>query len=110
MLPERLASDPRMLPARGDLAAEHLRGRVEAQRFVPGRKMQVSRGSAPLRKTPDAASEQVNQALFGEGFTVYDEAEGWAWGQLEADNYVGWMRADDLAAPVAATHRLKVLR
>lgn len=110
MLPERLASDPRMLPARGDLAAEHLRGRAEAQRFVLGRKMQVRAGSAALRKAPDAASEQVNQALFGEGFTVYDEAEGWAWGQLEADAYVGWMRADDLAAPIAATHRLKVLR
>ena len=60
--------------------------------------MQVRAGSASLRKSPDAMAEQVNQALFGEGFTVYDETEGWAWGQLAADNYVGWMRADDLAA------------
>jgi hypothetical protein len=63
-----------------------------------------------LRNAPDAGAEQVNQALFGEGFTLYDEAEGWAWGQLEADSYVGWMRADDLCEPVSATHRLKVLR
>lgn len=110
MLPERLASDPRMLPVRDDLAAEHLRGQVDAQRFVSGRKMQVTASSAALRKAPDATTEQVNQALFGEGFTVYEEVEGWAWGQLEADNYVGWLRADDLGAPIAATHRLKVLR
>jgi hypothetical protein len=72
--------------------------------------MQVRGGAASLRKSPDAMAEQVNQALFGEGFTVYDEREGWAWGQLEADNYVGWMRADELGPPVDATHRVKVLR
>ena len=110
MLPERLASDPRMLPARGDIAAEHLLGAVKAQRFVAGRRMQVQAGSAALRKSPEAMAEQVNQALFGEAFNVYDEQEGWAWGQLEADNYVGWMRADDLKAPADTTHRVRVLR
>jgi hypothetical protein len=99
-----------MLAFRGDIAAEHLKGKVSAQRFVAGRPMQVRAGSAALRKAPDAMAEQVNQALFGEGFTVFDEAEGWAWGQLAADNYVGWMRADELGPPVEATHRLKVLR
>ncbi len=109
-LPERLASDPRMLAFRGDIAAEYLKNRVSAERYLAGRPMQIRAGSASLRKAPDAGAEQVNQALFGEGFTVYDEMEGWAWGQLEADHYVGWMRADDLAPPVTATHRLKVLR
>ena len=109
-LPEGLASDPRMLAFRGDIAAEHLKGKVSADRFVAGRPMQVRAGSAALRKAPDAMAEQVNQALFGEGFTVYDEAGGWAWGQLAADNYVGWMRADELGPPVVATHRVKVLR
>lgn len=109
-LPEGLASDPRMLAFRGDIAAEHLKGKVSAERFMAGRPMQVRAGSAALRKAPDATAEQVNQALFGEDFTVYDETEGWAWGQLAADNYVGWMRADELSAPVAVTHRVKVLR
>ncbi len=109
MLPEGLASDPRMLPVRGDLAAEHLRGRIDARRFVSGRKMQVRTGAAALRKAP-ATAEQVNQALFGEAFTLYDEQEGWAWGQLDTDSYVGWMRVEELGEPVAATHRLKVLR
>ena len=99
-----------MLAFRGDIAGEHLKGKVSAQRFVAGRFLQVRAGSAALRKAPDAMAEQVNQALFGEGFTVYDEAEGWAWGQLATDNYVGWMRADELGPPAEATHRVKVLR
>jgi hypothetical protein len=99
-----------MLAFRGDIAAEHLKNQVSAQRYVAGRPMDVRAGSASLRKAPDALAEQVNQALFGESFTVYDEMEGWAWGQLAADNYVGWMRADELAPPVAATHRVRVLR
>jgi cell wall-associated NlpC family hydrolase len=99
-----------MLAFRGDIAAEHLKGRVSAQRYVAGRPMQVRAGSASLRKAPDAVAEQVNQGLFGEGFTVYDEMEGWAWGQLAADDYIGWMRVDELAPPVEATHRVKVLR
>jgi hypothetical protein len=110
MLPERLARDPRILAVRDGIAAEHLRGAVEASRFVRGGRRQVRAGSAALRKAPEANAEQVNQALFGEGFTVYDEQEGWAWGQLEIDHYVGWMRADELGEPVPTTHRVSALR
>jgi hypothetical protein len=63
-----------------------------------------------VRKAHEVGAEQVNQALRGEGFVQYDEQEGWAWGQLEADQYVGWVRADDLGEPVAATHRVSALR
>jgi hypothetical protein len=110
MLPERLARDPRILAVRDGIAAEQLRGAVEASRFVHGVRKQVRAGSAALRKAPEANAEQVNQALFGEGVTVYDEQEGWAWGQLDVDHYVGWMRADELGEPVSPTHRVSVLR
>lgn len=110
MLPERLANDPRLLPSRGDIAAEKLVGRVRAGRFASGARKQVTAGAASLRKNHDAAAEQVNQALFGETFTVYDEHEGWAWGQLEADNYVGWMRNDELGTAPPPTHRVSALR
>lgn len=72
--------------------------------------MQVKAGALAIRKAPEARAEQVDQALFGEGLTVYGEEEGWAWVQLEADNYVGWLRADGLGPPVEATHRVKALR
>jgi cell wall-associated NlpC family hydrolase len=110
MLPEGLARDPRLLPARDGIAADHLEGVVPAKRYISGKRRSVTAGSAALRNAPDAAAEQVNQALFGETFTVYDEHEGWAWGQLSADYYVGWMRADELGEAAPPTHRLKVLR
>ena len=78
-----------------------------AEPTLQGEALRLQRGE-PHRAIP--AAEQVNQALFGEGFTVYDETEGWSWGQLSVDRYVGWMRADELRPHVEATHRLKVLR
>jgi cell wall-associated NlpC family hydrolase len=72
--------------------------------------MQIISGAAALRKAPEAGAEQVNQALFGEGFHVFAEREGWAWGLTEADHYAGWMRADELAPHMDATHRVGVLR
>lgn len=110
MLPERLAADPRLLPAKADIAAEKLRGRVRALKYAPGVRRVVSAGAASVRKGAEAGAEQVNQALHGEGFTVYEEVEGWAWGQLETDSYVGWVRADELGKPGAPTHRVSVLR
>jgi len=110
MLPEGLASDPRLLPNRGDIAAEHLRGVVRAKTYVVGVRKQVRAGAASLRKSHEASAEQVNQGLFGEIFTQYDEQEGWAWGQLEADNYVGWLRAGELEPPGDPTHRVSALR
>jgi cell wall-associated NlpC family hydrolase len=48
----------------------------------------------------------------GERVTVYETTdEGWAWGQLDADGYVGFMPANGLAAPgPAPTHRVSALR
>ena len=52
------------------------------------------------------------EALKGERVTIYDEnEEGWAWGQLAADNYVGWLPLGALAAPgVPPTHKVAALR
>lgn len=106
-----MASDPRLTPARGDIAASHLKGQVEAKTFVDGVRLQVAQSHAALRAAPEDWAEQVNQALFGETFMAYDQANGWAWGQLEADGYVGWMALAALTDKVAQpTHRVSVLR
>jgi cell wall-associated NlpC family hydrolase len=100
-----------LTPARGDIAADRLRGRVDAKKYVSGAAMQVSSSRAGLRKAADVHAEQLNQALFGETITVYDVADGWAWGQLDYDGYVGWMSLSALRDnPVAATHRVGALR
>jgi cell wall-associated NlpC family hydrolase len=104
--------DPRLTPARGDIAAKHLEGKVEAHRFVEGETFEIADALAPLRQGPSADAEQATQALKGERVTIYDRnGEGWAWGQLEADHYVGWLPDAALARPAAApTHKVTTLR
>jgi cell wall-associated NlpC family hydrolase len=102
--------DRRLTPARADLAAEHLRGLVDTPRFVEGRKMRIIGASAPLRRSPQADAPLETEALFGETVTVYDESEGWAWAQLERDQYVGYLPGATLGAPSAPTHRVAALR
>jgi cell wall-associated NlpC family hydrolase len=104
------ALDRRLLPARPDLAAEHLRGRVEAARFVVGEARRVVDFAAPVRREPRPDAPLDTEALHGEAVTVYDEVEGWAWGQLARDLYVGWLPANALGKPLPATHRVGALR
>ncbi len=102
--------DPRRHPYRADLAAEALRGRVAATRYTAGTLRQVAHSAPPLHGRPDAHSARVSEALFGEIATVYEEAQGWAWTQLQHDGYVGYLRADALSAKVRrTTHRVAVL-
>jgi cell wall-associated NlpC family hydrolase len=102
--------DPRLTLVRADLAAKHLRGLVDAPRYVEGRAAQVVMASAPLRRRPDPNAPLETEALFGETVTVYDESEGWAWAQLDRDQYVGYLASASLGAPTAQTHRVAALR
>ena len=106
------AFDRRLTPARPDLAAAHLRGKVEAARFVAGELREVVEPQAPLRREPAPDAPLDTEALKGERVSVYETTEeGWAWGQLESDGYVGWLPANALAAPgPAATHKVTALR
>jgi cell wall-associated NlpC family hydrolase len=102
--------DRRVTPARPDLAALSLRGKVEAARFVEGRERRISAASAPLRRAPDAAAPLETEALHGEIAVVYEERGEWAWAQLVRDRYVGYLPTAALAAPVEPTHRVAALR
>jgi cell wall-associated NlpC family hydrolase len=107
-----MSFDPRLTPARPDLAARHLEGKVEAGRFVDGETREVIEPQAPLRRLPSPDALLDTEALMGEHVTVYETSdEGWAWGQLDADGYVGFIPASGLAAPgPAPTHRVSALR
>ena len=106
------ARDPRLTPARPDLAASSLRGQVEAVRYVDGEVCEVVDPQAPLRREPAPDAALDTEALRGERVTVYESnEEGWAWGQLEADGYVGWLPANALQLPgPEPTHRVTALR
>jgi cell wall-associated NlpC family hydrolase len=107
-----VALDPRTNPFRPEIAAKHLQGQVEARRFVEGTRHQVIEPIAALRRAPSHEARLDTQALLGETVTVYETSEeGWAWGQLENDGYVGWLSANALGAPGAApTHKVSVPR
>jgi cell wall-associated NlpC family hydrolase len=100
--------DPRLTPARPDLAAKHLQGKVAATQFVKGEENEVFDPLAPVRCEPSHNATLLTQALKGERVTIYDrDGEGWAWGQLNADGYVGWLPESALVLPRAApTHHV----
>lgn len=104
--------DPRVTPARGDLAAKYLEGRVQADRFVTGEEFEVIEAIATVREQPSSNTMLMTEALRGERVTVYDRnGEGWAWGQLNGDGYVGWLPDAALTKPAAApTHKVSALR
>ena len=97
---ETVTFDPRLTPARADLAAKHLEGQVEAKRFVEGTLCEVVESNAPMRRAPVGDAPLDTEALKGERVTVYETTdEGWCWGQLESDGYVGWLPAYALGVP-----------
>ncbi len=99
--------DPRRHAYRDDLAAKGLEGRVEAPRFAEGRLYQVRVVRTPVRRQPRLDAPRDTEALMGEHLTVYDEIEGWAWGQLERDGYVGYLPLADLSLDIMTpTHRV----
>lgn len=103
--------DSRVTPARPDLAAAHLRGKIEAAAYVEGRALYVCDGTADLRHAPAADAPLETQALHGEAVTLYEDHEGWGWVQLARDGYVGYMAMAALAAgPIRPTHRVSVNR
>jgi hypothetical protein len=106
-----MSFDPRLTPARADLAAAHLRGKLDAPRFVEGRPLRLRVEIADLRRAPALDAPIDTQVLYGEEVMLYDEHEGWAWVQLASDGYVGYISREaltDLAAP--PTHRVSVNR
>ena len=74
--------------------------------------MEIIAPQAPLRGEARPDAPLLTEALLGERVTIYDEnAEGWSWGQLADDNYVGWLPSGALAPPgPAPTHRVAAIR
>lgn len=105
------AFDKRLTPARGDIAAAHLEGEVKAARYVEGMARQVIAAAAAVRRAPSDEAMLETQALFGDGFTAYEDKDGWCWGQMASDGYVGFVRSADLTSDIVApTHEIAVLR
>ena len=105
------ALDPRVYPYRDDIAADFLEGRIEAKAFAAGQERRVAAAFAPVMTRPDAGALQASELLFGEAFTVYDEKDGWSWGQCGHDGYVGYVPTVDLSHDLTEpTHWVTAVR
>ncbi|WP_417489166.1 NlpC/P60 family protein [Maricaulis sp.] len=105
------ALDPRLTPARPDLAAAHLKGQVEATRFVEPVDYQAIAASVAIRRTPEADGAVDDQLLAGDVFALLEEKDGWGWGFSRADGFVGWVDLLSLSREVEAVdHRVTALR
>ena len=102
--------DRRLNIFRPDLAAERLKGMVEAERFVSGTPAQVVAPVIGLRPSPDLAVGIDTELLMGETVQVFELANGWAWVQADADAYAGYAPESAIGDVVAATHRIVVPR
>ena len=103
--------DKAINPYRDDIAASKLAGIVDALTFIEPEEMQINIPSAFLKSAPDSKSPSLNESLLGDLFEVYEIKNGFAWGQLARDNYVGYIEThalnDDIFTP---SHKINVLR
>jgi len=105
------AFDARVTPLRDGVASRALEGLVKAEVYLDPRPMTCILPTAGLHRGPDAASEQVDQLLFGEVFDVIEEENGFLWGQARRDGYMGFVDPRALGPPgPEPTHRISALR
>lgn len=107
-----MSHDPRLTPARPDLAAAHLRGIIPAARHVEGRILMVTAPVLDMTATPDRDAGLSTQLLMGEAFLALEEDHdtGLAWGQAQADGYVGYVSLAGLEVPgLPVTHQVTAL-
>lgn len=104
--------EPRLHAFRPEIADAKLKGKVEAQRFVEAISRRVVVPSAPLKRAPRPEASLASEVLRGEIFRVFEAtAEGWSWGQLETDSYVGYVPTEALGSLVPEpSHSVTALR
>lgn len=103
--------DPRIHAFRTDLADERLEHQVKAERYIPGDEAYVHRDSVPLFTKPSFECELQTEALFGETVRIFEIRDGWAWGQILTDGYVGYLPLEALSPGLLEpTHRVSNLR
>ena len=99
--------DRRLTPFSGRVAHVSLRGKLQAEAFVPGDWHRVCRPVVDLDKAPGGARDR--QVLWGDRFLVIDRRDGLAYGQAEKDGFCGWLPETALGPDTPVTHRVAAL-
>jgi cell wall-associated NlpC family hydrolase len=101
--------DPRLTPARDDLAAVWLKDHVTAPRYVEPSRFRICVPVAALYRSPDHNQSIETQLLYGEAVDVMEHNANWAWVQSINDGYVGYIARSaitQIQVEQAATHRV----
>lgn len=100
--------DKRLNAWRDDLADIALRHKVAASHYVTGEPMRVISPRAGLHAKPDETSMMLTESLLGDHLTVFENQDGWAWAQMQKDNYVGYIKSNLLVPGWRqATHKVR---
>lgn len=97
-------SDRRLTPTNGRVAARHLQGIVTAEAYVDGASRHVSEPIVDL--CPKPGGRRDRQLLLGASVMVFEDIEGWAFVQSDADGYVGYVQSGSLTADANPTFRV----
>lgn len=98
--------DRRLLPANSRVAAEHLRGQVEAEAFVKGEVKQVTVPLVDLLRSPNGPRDR--QLLLGQQVTEFEAMDGISFIQSHRDEYVGYVPSSALSTVAEPTHWVSV--
>ncbi|MCR5873480.1 C40 family peptidase [Phenylobacterium sp. J426] len=106
-----MSFDTRTTLLRDGIAARGLEGIVDAEVYLDPTPMTCGMAATGIHREASAASEQMDQLLFGERFDVLEEDGGFVLGQARRDGYVGYV-AKGALTPLGprATHRVATLR
>ena len=101
--------DPRLTPAREDLAASWLKDRVKAAKYIEPTRQSIVTNIANLYRSPDANQALETQLLYGEPVDVLETQGEWSWVQSARDGYVGYLHSSEvkiLKGDTSPTHRV----
>ena len=102
-----ISTDPRLLPANKNVAAIELRGKIKARRYVKGDLLQGKEPVSGIFNQPQGSL--TCQLLYGNDFRVLETVDGWCFGQVAYDGYVGYILEGNLASSLEATHLVSTL-
>lgn len=103
--------DRRVHAYRPDLADIRLRDKIVAEQYTEGSPATVVKPVVRIRPRPDTDCPIDTEALFGETIRVFERVGGWAWVQLDADGYVGYLQESEITmGSREATHIVTALR
>jgi cell wall-associated NlpC family hydrolase len=100
-------TDRRLTPANGRVAARHLEGRVDAERFVTPEAARVTVPVADLWANP-LKSARDRQLLMGDAVEIYERRGGLAFLRAMKDGYVGYVAEAHLGPRDSPSHMVGV--